>query len=395
MNKIQVLILNSLHEVREASISALLNMDNIQLVGTTESSADLIKRLEEEAIDVLLIGAEVDGDGYKVSRAISRQNPQQAIIMLEESLDEGTLYKAVAAGAQDVVIYPFEASRLVEAVYHVDQLMKARAQQNTGEKQTRRRRAGTGQMMTVFSTKGGVGKTLIATNLAVALQQLTGQRVALLDLDLDFGNVTLNLNLLPKYTLLDVVDEIHNLDADLIESYMVKHDSGVMILPANSKPQLQEFVRADHVETILRILKESFDYIVVDMPPRFYAPVNPALAYADMVLMVTTPEISSIRNLKSALTVLQDFNFPVAKIRVLLNQSDLNRNINEKDVATTLGRDVFSSLRTDPKKVISALNEGRTLVNGEKRGLGGDFHHLAQKIANVEQPKKGLRKRFK
>jgi len=120
------------------------------------------------------------------------------------------------------------------------------------------------------------------------LAKTPDKRVCLVDLDLDFGNVALALNIVPRYTILDIVDEIRNIDQDLIESYLVPHESGIKVLPANAKPQINEFVNAEHIERILRALQGNFDYVVVDMPARFYEPVNPAFQFADALFMVTT-----------------------------------------------------------------------------------------------------------
>ena len=136
-----------------------------------------------------------------------------------------------------------------------------------------------GQVYTVFSTKGGVGKTFVSINLAASLAKNTEKRVVLVDLDLDFGNAALALNLYPKFTITDVIDDIRHMDSDLIESYLIPHASGIKVLPANLQPAMNDFINAEHIHVILESLRESFDYVVVDMPGRFVETIMPALGF--------------------------------------------------------------------------------------------------------------------
>ena len=154
----------------------------------------------------------------------------------------------------------------------------------------------------------------------------------LLDLDLDFGNAALALNLYPKFTISDVVDDIRNIDSDLIESYLMPHESGIKVLPANLQQQMNDYMNAEHIRIILESLRESFDYIVVDMPARFVDKVMPALALADTLLVVTTPEISSVRNVKALLATLMDLNFPQSKVKIILNKEQIRGDIKQKDI---------------------------------------------------------------
>ena len=144
----------------------------------------------------------------------------------------------------------------------------------------------------------------------------------LVDLDLDFGNAALALNLYPKFTISDIVDDIRHIDSDLIESYLVPHESGIKVLPANLQQQMNEFINADHIRIIIEALRESFDYVIIDMPARFFETIMPALALADHLLVITTPEISSVRNIKALLVTLKELNFPQSKIRIILNKED-------------------------------------------------------------------------
>jgi pilus assembly protein CpaE len=382
MENIKVLIVESLQEVRNQVIEILSNVEYIKVVGEAESVEETFKRLEEKHADVVLIGTNVSGDGYKISEKVSSEYPEAAVIMMEENIAEDTIHKALFAGAKDVLVYPFTPTKLVNTIYRSHELLRKGAALHRENTSKSRKKSTLGSAITVFSTKGGVGKTFIATNLAIALHKETGKRTVLVDLDLDFGNTALALNLVPKFTISDVVDDIKNIDQDLIENYLIPHQSGIFILPANAKPQITEFINAEHVQIILKTLQKSFDYIIIDTPARFYEPINPSFVIADSLFMVTTPEISTIRNIKSALITLNELNYPKSKIKIILNQADSKSLIKAKDIETTLNQEIYARIDFDYKTAMSSLNEGIPVVDkNAKKGMGKEFMNLAKRIA--------------
>lgn len=381
MENIKVLIVKVLQKERTYIIDTLSNVEYIKIVGEADSIEETFKKLDEKHADVILIGAEVSGDGYKVAEKVNIEYPEVAVIIIEENFAEDTIHKALFAGAKDVLVYPFTPTKLVDTIYRSHELLKKKSVIHRENALKVKKQSSLGKVITIFSTKGGVGKTFIATNLAIALKKETGKRTVLVDLDLDFGNAALALNIMPKFTLSDVVDDIKNIDQDLIESYLLLHESGINILPANAKPQITEFINAEHIQVILRALQKIFDYIIIDMPARFYEPVNPAFVIADNLFIVTTPEVTSIRNIKSALNTLKDLNYPKSKIRIILNRADSRGLIKAKDVETTLNQDIYGSINFDYKTAITSLNEGIPVVEKNiKNGMGKEFMNLAKKI---------------
>ena len=381
MENIKVLIVEVLQEERNNIIDTLSNVEYIKIVGEASSIEETFKKLEEKHADVILIGSEVSGDGYKVAEKVNVEYPEVSVIMIEENFEEDTIHKALFAGAKDVLVYPFTPTKLVDTIYRAHEILKKKTVIHRENTLKVKKQASSGKVITVFSTKGGVGKTFIATNLAVALQKETARRTVLVDLDLDFGNAALALNISPKFTLSDVVDDIKNIDQDLIESYLMIHESGISVLAANARPQITEFINAEHIQIILRILQSSYDYVIVDMPARFYEPVNPAFAISDNLFIITTPEISTIRNIKSALNTLNDLNYPKSKVKLILNRADSKGLIKTKDVEATLNHDIYGSIDFDYKAAVTSLNEGTTVVQKNmKNGMGKEFMNLARRV---------------
>jgi len=381
MENIKVLIVDVLQEQRSHIINILSNVEYIKIVGEADSIEGIFKRLEERNADVILMGSNVSGNGYAATEKIISEYSEAAVVIVEENFKKETVHKALFAGAKDVLIYPFTPAQLVDTIYKSHELLKKKLIVHKENTSKVKKQSHLGNVITLFSTKGGVGKTFIATNLAVALKKESGKRIVLVDLDLDFGNAALALNIAPKFTICDVVDDINNIDQDLIESYLISHESGIRILPANLKPQITEFINAEHIQIILKILQKSFDYVIIDMPARFYETVGPAFVIADNLFVVTTPEISTIRNVKSALLTLGDLNYPKSKIKVILNRSDRKSSIKTKDIEATLNQNIYASINFDYKNALSSLNEGVTVVEkNTKSGMGKEFINVAKKI---------------
>lgn len=367
MEIIKVLMVESQNEDRELVTDTLSRIDYITLVGYTDDLEETNFLLDEYVPDVVLLGASLTFDRHIIAEYISSEFPDTAIIMIERELKEDTMYKAIFAGAKDVIIAPFTPAKLLDSIYRSYQLIKEKNLFHKDKPKTPRRRSGQANVITLFSTKGGVGKTFLSVNLAVALAKFTNKRVCLVDLDLDFGNTALALDIVPPFTILDIVDDIRNIDQDLIESYLVPHESGIHVLPANAKPQINEFINAEHIEVILRAVQGAFDYVVIDMPARFYEPVNPAFQIADALLMITTPEISTVRNIKASIETLEELNFPKSKIKVVLNRTDNSGQIKPKDVESTLGQGLYSTIDADYKLAMLSLNNGNPLVLSKPR----------------------------
>jgi pilus assembly protein CpaE len=383
MDIIKVVLLEQAGEERNQIEEMLLSVEYILLIKIIETAKEIYEVLENNNIDVVLLGSGVEGDGYAISEKLSAEYPELAMIILEDQLQEETMHKAFFAGAKDVLIHPISPAHLIDSIYKSNQLTKKKILIHKDTSVKTKKQSNRGQVFTVFSTKGGVGKTFIATNLALTLAKNNKEkRVVLVDLDLDFGNIALALNILPRFTLSDIVDDIRNIDQDYIESYLTPYEAGIWVLPANIHPMNSEFINAQHMDKILRTLQNAFDYIVIDMPGRFHETINPAFAIADHLLMVVTPEISTIRNIKAALVTLNELNYPKSKIKIILNKAN-GHEIKNKDIETTLNFNLFATLIDDYRRVISTMNTGIPFViKNPYSMLTKDFNKMVRKLVD-------------
>lgn len=385
VNKMKLLLLADSETERLDITEMLKNIDYIHLAGDSIDENKTWESLERATADILLMGSCFNGSRYAFAEKVSKQFPNTSIIMMEEELLEETMHNALFAGAKDVLIKPIDPEKLMNSIYRIHQLQERTVVTKAETPQKKIRKSELGQVYTVFSTKGGVGKTFVSINLAASLAKNQEKRVVLVDLDLDFGNAALALNLYPKFTITDVIDDIRHMDSDLIESYLIPHESGIKVLPANLQPNMNDFINAEHIHVILESLRESFDYVVVDMPGRFVETIMPALALADQLLVITTPELSAVRNIKVLLVTLKDLNFPQSKIRIVLNKEDLRGEIKKNDVETTLNKKVDAAIGLDYRRVLSSLNRGVPLVyEYPKNTLSKNFEKMCAKFIQDE-----------
>jgi pilus assembly protein CpaE len=382
---IKVLVAGVETDVKEGISDALSNVEYISFSDAAETLEQAMEMLDQRHYDVVIADANTAGNGYAFTEKVTEQFSGVAVILVERELKEETMRAALFSGAKDVLLYPFTPSKLVNSIYQSYKAEKKKQGLQKGMSSAHQRR-GLGQQITVFGTKGGIGKTFVATNLAVSLAQRKGNSVALVDLDLDFGNAALTLNIIPSFTISDVVNEISILDQDLMESYLIPHSSGVRLLASTAEPQTTEFITAEQISLILKILKNIFDYVVVDMPGRFYEPVDPALQEADLLLLVATPEVITLRNIRSCLNTLAHFKYPAAKIKLVLNKVDSRDDIKPRDVEATLNKKIYAALQADYRLVCTSMNQGIPMVTLYPRSkTSKGFSDLANLISGTKK----------
>jgi pilus assembly protein CpaE len=217
------------------------------------------------------------------------------------------------------------------------------------------------RVITIFSSKGGCGKSFVAANLAVALAKRTGEEVAMIDLDLQFGDLAIMLQLFPARTIFDAAQNLERLDTEALRGYLTPHRSKVFLMAAPLEPGLSETVSADSVTRIIRLMKETFKYVVIDTPPSFTDHVLVALDESDECVLMTSMDVPSIKNMKLSLQTLQLLGFGRERIRLVLNRADSKVGLTVQAVEKTLGTHVDVSIPSS-RDVSVSINRGAPLV---------------------------------
>ena len=217
-----------------------------------------------------------------------------------------------------------------------------------------------GRVFTVFSPKGGVGKTTMAVNLGLALS-LGGSRVCVLDLDLAFGDVAITLQLIPQHTIAEAVDSEHDLDFSMIQTLLTSHPSGLMILAAPTHPEGRDRVSASLVRRVIQTLRHNFDYLVIDTPPGFDDQVLGAFDETDECIIVATLDVPTIKNTKVAIETLDLLHLVPSNRHLVLNRADEEVGLAKVNVEEILGMKVSVSLPS-ATAVANATNHGQPIV---------------------------------
>ena len=323
-----------------------------------------------------------DRDALALAGALQQGTPDVSVLLIRRQ-DSGELIrqalrvgvKAVLSSASDETAVRTEAARAIEIARTLRGRLGGGAPTDTEGKSP-------GRVATVFSSKGGCGKTFLSTNLAVALSR-GGAEVALVDLDLHFGDVAIMLHLFPSHTIYDAAEN-PGLDALSLKSFLTRHDSGIWTLVAPTEPTIADSINPAAIGNILKLLRTAFDYVVIDTPPAFSEPVLAAFDESDWLVMLATLDVPSIKNLRLTLQTMELLHFPKNRIRVVVNRADSKVGLRLPDVEKLLSSPVDATIPSS-RSVPLSVNKGSPIMLEEPKGPVADaVRRVAAQLADAQ-----------
>jgi len=318
---------------------------------------------EQQDVDVVLIGPHVDLEGaLALSDAMRLQRPMLGVILVRPRIDTATLSDALRAGVREVV-KERDIDGVLAAVQRTVQLSHA-VREKAGLGSTSDEPVELGRLITVFSAKGGAGKTTVSTNLAAALADGGRRNVCLVDLDLAFGDVAIALQLFPAHTLSDAVSMSDSLDETAVAALLTPHSPGLTTLVAPVEPGAADTIPAALIGRVLRLLRQMFQFVVVDTPPAFTDHVLAAFDESDYVALLATLDIPALKNLKLTLETLDLLNYPRDRWRVVLNRADSKVGLQLNEVEKTLRVPIAVQIPSS-RSVPASINRGVPIVLDE------------------------------
>ncbi len=380
--KIRVLIVDDVQATRENIRKLIEFHPGITVVGEAAAAEAAIKQARELQPDIILMDINMPGmDGITATGLLSTEVPKAGIIIMSVQAEREYLRRAMTAGAKDYLTKPFSSDELLQAIKQVHANQQQRRKVVTFEPKPPEE----GKIITVFSAKGGIGKTTIATNLAVALADKTRGRVCIVDADLQFGDVCLFLNILPRATIADLVADIDSLDDKVLTGYLTKHNQQVDVLAAPLRPEQAEVVTGPHLAAVLKTLRTMYQYIIIDTAPAFNETMLTALDEADQILVVASLDLPTIKNVKLCLEIMESLAYSPEKLKLVLNRTNSEGGMDIREAEESLKRSFTATLPSDGKTVVASVNRGVPFVASNPEAVvSQNIFKLAKSISATE-----------
>jgi pilus assembly protein CpaE len=288
--------------------------------------------------------------------AAVREHTRAPLVMIASGEAGTMLEQALDSDVNDLLLLPQLTPNVVFAIRKAAHVRR----------QTQAALGRNGRVMTVFSPKGGTGKTTVATNLAAAFAKREGRRTLLLDLDLQFGDAAIVLGLEPEKTIYDLVTAPGELDSEKLAGYVTRHPSGIDVLAAPLRPEDAELVTEGKVTSLLEVARGSYEAIVVDTSPFFHGPMLATLDRTDELLVLCGLDVPTLKNVRLAMQTLELLSFPASRVRYVMNRANSNVGLKTREVETALKVKIAHELPTDGTVPVT-INRGNPAVLAEPR----------------------------
>ena len=350
---------------------------DFDIVGIASNAEETIQKAKTLKPDIILLDLNLpDMDGFTTTEILSVDVPSSGIILMGSHSGRDDLRKAMLAGAKDYIVKPFPSEDLFNAI----NLVYA----STKNRRVDRKEGGEGKVITLFSPRGGVGKTVLSTNLGVALAALDNScKVAIVDCNLEFGDVAMALNIMPKASISDMITDIEQLDERVLSRYMVNFTDNLHVLPAPFKPEKAESITQQHLTTVINLLKKQYNFIIVDTAPLFSDIILGIMDITDLLLLLAVPDILTTKNVRLSLDTLNTIGYPQEKIILVLNRANSAAGLSVAEMEESINSKFKVILPNDGKLVITSINRGIPFIISDPNSLlSREVKGLAKKIYN-------------
>lgn len=404
--KIRVLVVDDVADTREMVRKILQFESDIEVVGAAKSGREGIQLSQEVDPDVVLMDINMpDMDGISATEQIIKSQPHVQVIMLSVQGDQNYMRRAMLAGARDFLTKPPMADELISAVRRAGEMSWQERSKNVqarvlttapGTAANAGLALSQGKVITVYSPKGGTGCTTIAVNLALSLHN-EDTKAVLVDGNLQYGDVAVFVNEQGKNTIIDLASRVDELDPDVVEDVMVKHAaSGIHILAAPSRPEYAEKVSGDQFGRLIDYLRQIYAYIVIDTTPMLTDVTLVGIEKSDVIVLVATQDIPSIKNARMFLDLLQTLGVERERIVFAMNKFDKRIAITPERVGENLKQKVVAVIPLDERVVIPSVNRGVPFILDNKtqpsaKGIFSLAEEVRATLSSLEQEEDDIR----
>src|SRR5512143_3533055 len=409
--KIRVMIVDDVSETRENVRKLLQFESDVEVVGVARTGKEAIQTAQDLNPDVVLMDINMpDMDGIAATEAIRSKHPAIQVVILSVQSDQNYMRRAMLAGARDFLTKPPMGDELISAIRRAGTMAQSERSKSIPVQAlpsagnigilTPGYGAPKGKVISVYSPKGGTGCTTLAVNLALTLHN-EDTRVALVDGNLQFGDVAVFMNEQGKNTIIDLAPRAEELDPEIVEEVMLKHSaSGIHILAAPSRPEYAEKVSSSQFTRVLEYLSQMYAYVIVDTAALLTDVTLAAIDVSDLVVLVTTQDIPSIKNCRLFLDLSQTLGIDRERILFVMNRFDKRINITPDRVTENLKQEVVSVIPLDEGTTTKAVNRGVPFVLDNKnqpaaRGIFSLAENVRARVTaqeSTEEPSRAVRR---
>lgn len=336
---------------------SLASHPEIELVGTASDAEKAKSKLEAAGVQVVLHAVQNPEQLPTEELRTIREATSAPIILVAPRSTAALIEEAVKNNVSDLILLPQLADNLA---FTVKKAHAVGAAVNTAGPEARRS-SERSRVITLFSPKGGTGKTTLAANMGAMFAKRLGKRTLLIDLDLQFGDAAIVLGIEPKQTILDLVMSHGELDPDKVGGFVTHHESGLHLLPAPLRPEDAELINDERLASLLAAAKQAYDVVIIDTPPNFNSTVLTALDRTDDLLIVASLDIAALKNVKVCTQTLQMLHFPLERSHILLNRARTKVGLKQGEMERVLGRKVRFEIPSN-RAVPMAVNRGVPVV---------------------------------
>ncbi|MGD8813107.1 MAG: response regulator [Anaerolineales bacterium] len=405
---IRVLIVDDIAETRE-NLRKLLQFEaDIKVVGAARTGEEGIQQARETLPDVVLMDINMpDMDGITATVAILEDVPFAQIVILSVQSDADYMRRAMQAGARDFIPKPPSGDELISTIRMV--AVRARDQREKLSKPTQQMVVDgvgirsvealdrKGKLIAVYSSKGGVGCTTLISNMAIGLHSDQTPAV-LVDTSLQFGDISVFLNMQVKTSIVDLAVHSDELDREMLDEVLMTHESGLRVLAAPPRPELADEITSDQVRKILQVLKRTFPYVFVDTSSTMDDVTLAVLDSADLLMTVATPDIPAIKDARLLFDLLTVLDFPIERVMFVLNKMDRRTGITAEAVAENLKCSVDGSIPSEERLVTTSINRGEPLLMGDTnrppaRNILDLLRNVEEKVSVIDESEAEFRSR--
>ena len=370
-------------QVARSEVQKMLALSGFAVLGEAGYGIEAVSLAKDTEPDVIVIAIEEPViRALQTVEAVADLLPQSPLVAYSSIKDAASMRKGMLAGVSDYLVTPVQEEDLINSIHGVlaqEERRRARISGDVDEP------VACGTVLTVFGAKGGIGKTTISTNLATALVQKTNQSVVLVDLDTRFGDVAILMDIPVERSIADLAASEDEINREILQDCLYTHNTGVTILPAPVRPTDWRNVHAGHIERVVMLLAQSYDYVILDTPGTFNDIVARSLELATMVLLVATVDMASLKDTLLAIDMLRSWNYPQEKVKLVINATNEASNVQPQEVKRMLGREVFWAIPYD-RNISTSTQLGMPVVVTKPSSKAAEsLVELAYALSGVRQ----------